>query len=176
MLEWLTPKDMKAIVSLLEEQFDYVLIDCPAGIEDGFKNAAAAAREAVVVTTPEVAAVRDADRVIGLLHTQGVTPVQLVLNRVRPKMMSIQEMLSVDDVTDILALPLLGLVFEDEQVIVSTNRGEPLTLGESSSPAAKAYNNIARRLQGEDIPLMDPSEARKGFRARVRQLMQTRLF
>jgi septum site-determining protein MinD len=91
-------------------------------------------------------------------------------------MMSIQEMLSVDDVTDILALPLLGLVFEDEQVIVSTNRGEPLTLGESSSPAAKAYNNIARRLQGEDIPLMDPSEARKGFRARVRQLMQTRLF
>jgi septum site-determining protein MinD len=108
MLEWLTPKDMKAIVSLLEEQFDYVLIDCPAGIEDGFKNAAAAAREAVVVTTPEVAAVRDADRVIGLLNTQGVTPVQLVLNRVRPKMMSNQEMLTVDDVTDILALPLPG--------------------------------------------------------------------
>ena len=175
MLEWLTPKDMKAIVSLLEEQFDYVLIDCPAGIEDGFKNAAAAAREAVVVTTPEVAAVRDADRVIGLLNTQGVTPVQLVLNRVRPKMMSNQEMLSVDDVTDILALPLLGLVFEDEQVIVSTNRGEPLTLGETGSPAARAYNNIARRLQGDDIPLMDPSEARQGFRARVRQLMQTRL-
>jgi len=160
----------------VRETIRLLLIDCPAGIEDGFKNAAAAAREAVVVTTPEVAAVRDADRVIGLLNTQGVTPVQLVLNRVRPKMMSIQEMLSVDDVTDILALPLLGLVFEDEQVIVSTNRGEPLTLGESSSPAAKAYNNIARRLQGEDIPLMDPSEARKGFRARVRQLMQTRLF
>ena len=110
MLEWLTPKDMKAIVSLLEEQFDYVLIDCPAGIEDGFKNAAAAAREAVVVTTPEVAAVRDADRVIGLLNTQGVTPVQLVLNRVRPKMMSNQEMLTVDDVTDILALPLLAML------------------------------------------------------------------
>ena len=104
------PKDMQAIVALLERQFDYVLIDCPAGIEDGFKNAAAAAREAVVITTPEVAAVRDADRVIGLLNTQGVQPVQLVLNRVRPKMMSNQEMLSVDDVTDILALPLLGLV------------------------------------------------------------------
>ena len=85
MLEWLTPKDMKAIVALLEESFDYALIDCPAGIEAGFKNAAAAAREAVVVTTPEVAAVRDADRVIGLLNTQGVSPVQLVLNRVRPK-------------------------------------------------------------------------------------------
>ena len=176
MLEWLTPKDMKAIVSLLEAKFDYVLIDCPAGIEDGFKNAAAAAKEALVVTTPEVAAVRDADRVIGLLNTQGVTPVQLVLNRVRPKMMSTQEMLSVDDVTDILALPLLGLVFEDEQVIVSTNRGEPLTLGASSSPAAQAYNNVARRLQGEDIPLMDPAKARRGLRAKVRRLMQTKIF
>ena len=129
-----------------------------------------------MVTTPEVAAVRDADRVIGLLNTRGVSPVQLVLNRVRPKMMSAQEMLSVDDVTDILALPLLGLVFEDEQVIMSTNRGEPLTLGDSSSPAALAYNNIARRLQGEDIPLMDPSQARVGLRARMRKLMQTRIF
>jgi septum site-determining protein MinD len=176
MLEWLKPKDMQAIVALLERQFDYVLIDCPAGIEDGFKNAAASAREAVVITTPEVAAVRDADRVIGLLNTQGVQPVQLVLNRVRPKMMSNQEMLSVDDVTDILALPLLGLVFEDEQVIVSTNRGEPLTLSDSSSPAAQAYGNIAQRLQGGDIPLMDPSQARRGLRARMRKLMQTRIF
>jgi len=123
----------------------------------------------VVITTPEVAAVRDADRVIGLLNTQGVQPVQLVLNRVRPKMMSNQEMLSVDDVTDILALPLLGLVFEDEQVIVSTNRGEPLTLSDSSSPAAQAYGNIARRLQGEDVPLMDPSQARRGLRAQDAQ-------
>ena len=176
MLEWLTPKDMQSIVSMLESRFDYVLIDCPAGIEDGFKNAAAAAREAIVVTTPEVAAVRDADRVIGLLNTQGVKPVQLVLNRVRPKMMSNQEMLSVDDVTDILALPLLGLVFEDEQVIVSTNRAEPLTLGNASTPAAQAYNNIARRLQGEEIPLMDPAKVRQGLRARMRKLMQTKIF
>ena len=176
MLEWLTPKDMRAITALLEPSFDYILIDCPAGIEDGFKNASAAAREAVVVTTPEVAAVRDADRVIGLLNSQGVSPIQLVLNRVRPKMMSNQEMLSADDVTDILALPLLGLVFEDEQVIVSTNRGEPLTLTKSNSPAAKAFQNIARRLQGEDVPLMDPSEARSGLRAKMRQLMQTRIF
>ena len=91
-------------------------------------------------------------------------------------MMSNQDMLSVDDVTDILALPLLGLVFEDEQVIVSTNRGEPLTLGDSTSPAAQAYNNIARRLQGEDIPLMDPAKVRRGLRARMRQLMQTKIF
>ena len=167
---------MQAIVALLEEQFDYVLIDCPAGIEDGFKNAAAAAREALVITTPEVAAVRDADRVIGLLNTQGISPVQLVLNRVRPKMMSSQEMLSVDDVTDILALPLLGLVFEDEQVIVSTNRGEPLTLSDGNSPAARAYSNIAGRLQGEEIPLLDPAKMRRGLRAKMRELMQTKIF
>ena len=124
MLEWLKPEDMQKIVGLIQPHFDVVLIDAPAGIEDGFKNAAAAADEAIVVTTPEVSAVRDADRVIGLLNTRGVEPIQLVLNRVRPKMMQSQEMLGVTDVTDILALPLLGLVFEDEQVIVSTNRGE----------------------------------------------------
>ena len=90
--------------------------------------------------------------------------------------MTNQEMLSVDDITDILALPLLGLVFEDEQVIISTNRGEPLTLGDASTPAAQAYHNIARRLQGEEIPLMDPSQARKGLRARMRELMQTKIF
>jgi septum site-determining protein MinD len=152
------------------------LIDCPAGIEDGFKNAVAAAEEAIVITTPEVSAVRDADRVIGLLTTNGVAPVQLVLNRVRPKMMANQEMLAVDDVTDILALPLLGLVLEDEQVIVSTNRGEPLTLNGSSSPAARSYGNVARRLQGEDVPLIDPAKEGRGLRAKVRRLMQKKIF
>nr|WP_254952933.1 MULTISPECIES: septum site-determining protein MinD [unclassified Cyanobium] len=167
MLEWLTPEDMQRIVAMVAERADFVLIDCPAGIEDGFKNAAAAAREAIVITTPEVSAVRDADRVIGLLNTRGVAPVQLVLNRVRPRMMASQEMLGVNDVTDILALPLVGLVVEDEQVIVSTNRGEPLTLNGNGSPAAKAYQNIARRLRGEDIPVEDPSKARRGLRARL---------
>ena len=147
MLEWLKPEDMQAIAKMLEQQFDYVLIDCPTGIEDGFKNAVAA-KEAIVITTPDFSAVRYADRVIGLLNTHGVSPVQLVLNRVRPKMMANQEMLAVDDVTDILALPLLGLVLEDEQVIVSTNRGEPLTLNGSHSPAARAYGNVASRLLG----------------------------
>jgi len=176
MLEWLKPEDMQSIVGMLANQFDTVLIDCPAGIEDGFKNAAAAAREAIVITTPEVSAVRDADRVIGLLNTQGLSPVQLVLNRVRPKMMANQEMLAVDDVTDILALPLLGLVLEDEQVIVSTNRGEPLTLSGSQSPAARAYSNIARRLQGEAVPLIDPAKEGRGLRAKVRRLMQKKIF
>ena len=175
MLEWLKPEDMQAIAKMLEQQFDYVLIDCPAGIEDGFKNAVAAAKEAIVITTPEVSAVRDADRVIGLLNTHGVSPVQLVLNRSVPRWAN-QEMLAVDDVTDILALPLLGLVLEDEQVIVSTNRGEPLTLNGSHSPAARAYGNVARRLQGEEVPLIDPSKERSGLRAKVRRLMQKKIF
>ena len=175
MLEWLQPEDMQRIVAMLAELHDVVLIDCPAGIEDGFKNAAAAAREAIVITTPEVSAVRDADRVIGLLNTRGVAPVQLVLNRVRPKMMANQEMLSVDDVTDILALPLLGLVLEDEQVIVSTNRGEPLTLNGSQSPAAQAYANIARRVCGEEVPLIDPAKVRQGLRAKLSRLIHTKI-
>jgi septum site-determining protein MinD len=176
MLEWLTPDDMVKIAGMVGEQFDYVLIDAPAGIEGGFRNAMAAAREAIVVTTPEVSAVRDADRVIGLLNSEGVTPIQLVLNRVRPKMMANQEMLAVDDVTDILALPLLGLVLEDAQVIVSTNRGEPLTLNGSNSPASRAYSNVARRLLGEEVPLIDPSKERRGLRARLGRLMSTKIF
>ena len=176
MLDWLKPEDMQRIVSLLSEQFDYVLIDCPAGVEDGFKNAVSASKEAIVVTNPEVSAVRDADRVIGLLNANGINPTQLVLNRVRPKMIANQEMLSVEDVTDILALPLLGLVLEDEQVIVSTNRGEPLTLSSGKSPAARCYTNIARRLQGEDIPMIDPSKEGSGIRDKFKRLMQTKIF
>jgi len=176
MLEWLTPEDMGKIATMLGESFDYVLIDAPAGIEGGFKNAMAAAKEAIVVTTPEVSAVRDADRVIGLLNAEGVKPIQLVLNRVRPKMMANQEMLSVSDVTDILALPLLGLVLEDEQVIVSTNRGEPLTLNGTNSPAARAYTNVAKRLLGEEVPLIDPSKERQGLRAKFGRLIQTKIF
>ena len=176
MLEWLTPEDMGKIATMLGESFDYVLIDAPAGIEGGFKNAMAAAQEAIVVTTPEVSAVRDADRVIGLLNTEGVKPIQLVLNRVRPKMMANQEMLSVGDVTDILALPLLGLVLEDEQVIVSTNRWEPLTLNGTKSPAARAYTNVAKRLLGEEVPFIDPSKERQGLRAKLGRLMQTKIF
>ena len=175
MLDWLKPDDMQRIVSLLSEQFDYVLIDCPAGVEDGFKNAVSASKEAIVVTNPEVSAVRDADRVIGLLNTRGITPVQLVLNRVRPKMIANQEMLSVEDVTDILALPLLGIVLEDEEVIVSTNRGEPLTLSGSNAPAARCYSNIARRLGGENIPLIDPSKE-GSMRNKFKRLMQTKIF
>ena len=173
MLEWLTPEDMQRIVALLAARADYVLIDAPAGVEQGFRNAAEAAAEAIVVTNPEVSAVRDADRVIGLLGTMNVQPVQLVLNRVRPKMVMNQEMLSVDEVSDLLALPLLGLVVEDEQVIVSTNRGEPLTLKDNPSPAGRDYRDIARRLCGEKVPLNDPTRERRGLRARLLHKLRT---
>ena len=176
MLDWLKPEDMQRIVGMLSSEFDYVLIDCPAGVEGGFKNAVSASKEAIVVTNPEVSAVRDADRVIGLLNTHGIKPIELVLNRVRPKMIESQEMLSINDVTDILALPLLGLVLEDEQVIVSTNRGEPLTLNSNQSPAARCYSNIAKRLQGQDIPLIDPSKEGTGVRDKFRRFMQTKIF
>ena len=130
------PEDMKKISELLSEKFDYVLVDCHAGVQDGFKNAVAACKEAIVVTNPELlSAVRDADRVIGILNASDIEPIQLVINRVRPNMMASQEMLSIEDVRSILSLPLLGIVLEDVQLIISTNRGEPLTLTDSKSPA-----------------------------------------
>ena len=123
MLDWMKPEDIEKISNMLSEKFDFVLVDCPAGVEDGFKNALAACKEAIVVTNPELSAVRDVDRVIGILNTSDVEPIQLVINRVRPNMMASQEMLSIEDVQGILSLPLLGIVLEDEQVIISTNRG-----------------------------------------------------
>ena len=176
MLDWMKPDDMKTISNLLSEKFEYVLIDCPAGVEDGFKNALAASREAIVVTNPELSAVRDADRVIGILNTCDINPIQLVVNRARPTMMANQEMLSIEDVTSILSLPLLGIVLEDEQVIISTNRGEPLTLSSKKSPASKCYLNVSQRLRGEDVPVIDPNIANKSLKDKFIKLMQTKIF
>ncbi len=176
MLDWMKPDDMKKISELLSENFEYVLVDCPAGVEDGFKNALAACREAIVVTNPELSAVRDADRVIGILNTCDIDPIQLVINRVRPNMMANQEMLSIEDVTSILSLPLLGIVLEDEQVIISTNRGEPLTLTGKKSPASKCYINISQRLNGEEVSIIDPNNENKSLKDKFMKLMQTRIF
>ncbi|TGG78651.1 MAG: septum site-determining protein MinD [Aphanocapsa feldmannii 288cV] len=175
MLEWLKTDHMKEIATLLAPRFDYVLIDAPAGVEAGFRNAAAAAGEAIVVANPEISSVRDADRVIGLLNARGIQPLQLVLNRVRPTMVAHQQMLSVEDVLDILALPLVGMVCEDEQVIMSANRGEPLTLNDGGSPAAVEYACIARRLQGEAVPLPDLDSQNQGLLSRLGRLMNTRI-
>ena len=145
---------MKELISSLKDSFDYILIDCPAGIEQGFKNAIAAANEAIVVTTPEVSATRDADRIIGLLEAAGIKNPRLVINRLRIDMVKDKNMLSVEDILDMLAVKLLGVVPDDENVVISTNKGEPLVY-KGDSLAAKAFKNIASRIEGVEVPLLD---------------------
>ena len=145
---------MKELIYSLKESFDYILIDCPAGIEQGFKNAIAAADEAIVVTTPEVSATRDADRIIGLLEAAGIKSPRIVVNRLRIDMVKDKNMLSVEDILDILGIKLLGVVPDDETVVISTNKGEPLVY-KGDSLAAKAFKNIASRIEGVEVPLLD---------------------
>ena len=144
---------MRKLVEELKEDFDYILLDCPAGIEQGFKNAIAGADKALVVTTPEVSAIRDADRIIGLLEANEIRDISLIINRLRPDMIARGDMMSVDDVTDILAVDLIGTILDDEQIVIATNQGEPLS--GKSSQAEEEYMNICKRLLGEEIPFAD---------------------
>ena len=146
---------MNALCRQLREAFDFILIDSPAGIEQGFRNAVVPADTVIVVTTPEVAAVRDADRVIGLVEAEGKNDVWLLINRVDLQMVHRGEMLSVEDVLDILALRLIGVIPEDDAILVSSNRGTPVTL-DGASRAAKAFQDVARRLLGEEVPITLP--------------------
>jgi septum site-determining protein MinD len=171
--EAVTPVQMQKLVRAIARAYSYVLVDSPAGIEMGFKNAIAAAQEAVIVTTPEIAAVRDADRVIGLLEANDVKTVRLIVNRLKPAMVQQDQMMSVEDVQDILAIPLLGVIPDDERVIVSTNRGEPLVLEEKPSLAGVAYDNVARRLMGEEVPFLDLMAAHDDFFSRLRRLFSS---
>jgi septum site-determining protein MinD len=152
-----SPADMVQICNKLRDEFDFVLIDSPAGIERGFRNAVAPADRVLIVTNPEVSAVRDADRVIGLLEAENKGPAHLILNRLKVSMVKKGEMLSPNDVTDLLGLEIIGIVPEDELVVPASNSGVPVTLNEHSK-AGIAFNNIARRLNGEDIPLMKLEE------------------
>lgn len=147
---------MKTLCDEVKTMFDFVLVDSPAGIESGFHNAVAGAEEAVIITTPEMSAVRDADRIIGLLEARKdqIAEHRLVINRIRPAMVRTNDMMSVDDVLEILSVKLLGVVPEDEEIIVSTNKGEPLAATENAQ-AGLAYRNIAGRMRGEEIPFMD---------------------
>lgn len=147
-----TPHQMKNLTNELRSEFDYILVDCPAGIEQGFRNAIAGADDAIVVATPEVSAVRDADRIVGLLEAAGLAKSKLIINRLRSKMVRRGDMMDIDDILDILAIDLLGVVPEDETIVVSTNRGEPAVI-ENSSKAGGAYRRIARRLIGETVPI-----------------------
>ena len=141
---------MRKMIEQLKSQFDFIILDCPAGIEQGFKNAIAGADHAFVVTTPEVSAIRDADRIIGLLEANEFTRIDLIINRIRFDMVKRGDMMSVDDVVDILAIPLLGVVPDDESVVIATNQGEPLV--GSQTLAGRAYHDICQRVTGNEIP------------------------
>jgi septum site-determining protein MinD len=151
---------MRALIDTLRDRFDYVLIDCPAGIELGFRNAVAGADEAIVVCTPEVSAVRDVDRVVGLLGNK-FKP-QLIINRLRPHLVRKGKMLSVEDVNSILRLPLLGVIADEPEIIITTNKGEPLAL-RKDTPTGAAYHAIAARVAGEDVPAPMPVEAKESL-------------
>jgi len=149
--EAVSEADMVKIVHELAETHDYVIVDCPAGIEHGFRAAIAGANEAIVVTTPEVSAIRDADRVVGKLKAAQI-PLRLIVNRVRPEMVKSGDMMSVTDVAEILSAELLGVVPDDEEIIDTTNRGEPVVLDPANRLGA-VYDKIARRLDGETVPI-----------------------
>mgnify|MGYP001860305915 FL=1 len=151
-----SPEQMQKLCDTLKEEFDYVIIDCPAGIEQGFKNAIAGADKAIVVTTPEVSAVRDADRIIGLLEAHELNDPMLILNRIRVDMVKKGDMMAMEDVTEILAIDIIGIVPDDESIVISANKGEP-AITDVNSKAGQAYKNISQRIMGNDIPLMELS-------------------
>ena len=163
------PEQMKKLIDELRPEFDYILLDCPAGIEQGFKNAIAAADRALIVTTPEVSAIRDADRIIGLLEANDIHKINLIVNRLRMDMVKRGDMMSIEDVIDILAIDLIGAVPDDEHIVIATNQGEPLA-GDSSL-AGTAYMNICKRILGEEVPLMN-LEANNGFFAKIAKLFK----
>jgi septum site-determining protein MinD len=174
--------DMLEIVNMLKQNqtvnYDFILIDSPAGIEQGFFTAIRAATESIIVTTPEIPAIRDADRVIGLLEANGIRDNKLVLNRVRPSMIKANNMMSVNDINVLLSIPLLGVLPEDETIIISTNRGDPLVLTKGFNLTKQAFENIALRLTGKDVDFLDLSDDngnREGYFKFIRSFGQ-RLF
>ncbi|MDW0112373.1 MULTISPECIES: septum site-determining protein MinD [Sporosarcina] len=164
-----TPEQMKELITELKRDYDYILIDCPAGIEQGYKNAVAGADRAIVVTTPEISAVRDADRIIGLLEQEEIEPPKLIINRIKSRLVNSGDALDVNEITTHLSIDLLGIVLDDENVISSSNKGEPVVM-DPSNPAAIGYRNIARRILGESVPLMSLDEGKAGFFGKLKSL------
>jgi septum site-determining protein MinD len=165
-----SPSDMVRLCDELRPDYDYIMIDSPAGIERGFRNAIAPADIVLVITNPEVSAVRDADRIIGLIEAEEKGPARLVINRIKPEMVKRGDMLSADDVLELLAVELIGLIPEDEHVVMSTNQGSPIVLN-GKSKAGEAFRNIARRLDGDEVPFV-PLEENGGIFERVARLFR----
>lgn len=165
----INPEQMKSLVDELKREYDYVLIDCPAGIEQGYKNAVAGADRAIVVTTPEISAVRDADRIIGLLEQEDIEPPRLIINRIRKNLMNKDDNLDINDITTHLSIDLLGIIIESEDVISASNKGEPIVMNPNNK-ASLGYRNIARRILGESVPLMALEEDNKGVFAKIKSL------
>jgi len=163
-----TEAQMVELCNDLKAEYDYVIVDCPAGIEQGFKNAIAGADRALVVTTPEISAVRDADRIIGLLEANDLRDPELIVNRIRIDMVKRGDMMDVNDMTDILNIDIIGIVPDDEQIVISTNKGEP-AIKEMESMSGKAYRNITKRVIGEEIPFLE-LEIQEGFMDKVMKM------
>ena len=164
-----TPDQMRELVEELRKDFDYIILDCPAGIEQGFKNAIAAADRALVVTTPEVSAVRDADRIIGLLEANEIKNIRLIVNRLNVDMVKHGNMMTAEDVVEVLSIDLIGVIPYDEKIVVSTNTGTPLA-GEDTL-VGQSYMKICKRIMGEDVPFLN-LEAKKGFFAKIGELFK----
>ncbi|GAB4470563.1 MAG: septum site-determining protein MinD [Anaerolineales bacterium] len=165
-----SPSDMVRLCDELRPDFDWIFIDSPAGIERGFRNAIAPADMSIVITNPEVSAVRDADRIIGLIEAEEKGAPRLIINRIKPEMVKKGDMLSADDVLELLAIELLGLIPEDEEVIISANRGVPVAL-DGRSRAAQAFRNIASRIKGEQVPFMEMEE-QGGFFSQIGRFLR----
>lgn len=164
-----TPEQMKKLCESLKEEYDYIIIDCPAGIEQGFKNAIAGADRALIVTTPEVSAIRDADRIIGLLEANELRDAKLIVNRIKPDMVKRGDMMSIDDVVEILAIDLIGSIPDDENIVISTNNGDPIVSNQQLI-SGKTYMNICKRIMGEEVPFID-FDVTGGFFSKLKNIM-----
>ena len=165
----INPEQMLELVNELRAEFDYIIIDSPAGIEQGFQNSIAGADEAYIVTTPEISAVRDADRVIGLLEAKGLNDPKLIINRIRHDMVKRGDMMNVEDIIDILAVDLVGVIPDDEAIVISTNKGEPV-VAQDEPLSAKAFKNICKRIVGEEVELLNLQDEEGKFSKLIKLL------